>query len=227
MPSANYIWPQLLNKYARKVIEANGGEVVFEEYYLLDQAEYSATIGKIKDGKVDCVFNTLIPPGLQPFTKQLYELGFQKNGGVFSCVYFDDGGKTIIPASEMEGAVSCLDYYQAVDDPFSKTLREDYAKKFPDTKYPFGAGSGATGMYRGVKFYETAVRETGGKLGREEVAAALDHAVLKEGPGGGAEMVPGHYHAKMNMYIAVGKIDAGAVHFEVIDKATMVDPREC
>ena len=33
MPSANYVWPQLLNKYARKVIEANGGEVVFEEYY--------------------------------------------------------------------------------------------------------------------------------------------------------------------------------------------------
>jgi hypothetical protein len=82
-------------------------------------------------------------------------------------------------------------------------------------------------MYRGVKFYETAVKETGGKLGREEVAAALDHAVLRDGPGGGAEMVPGHYHAKMNMYIAVGKIDAGTVHFEVIDKATMVDPREC
>ena len=38
MPSANYVWPQLLNKYARKVIEANGGEVVFEEYYPLDQA---------------------------------------------------------------------------------------------------------------------------------------------------------------------------------------------
>ena len=28
-PSANYLWPQLLNKYARKVVEANGGEVVF------------------------------------------------------------------------------------------------------------------------------------------------------------------------------------------------------
>jgi ABC-type branched-subunit amino acid transport system substrate-binding protein len=71
MPSANYVWPQLLNKYARKVIEANGGEVVFEEYYPLDQLEYSATIGKIRDGKVDCVFNTVIPPGLQPFCKQL------------------------------------------------------------------------------------------------------------------------------------------------------------
>ncbi len=31
MPSANYVWPQLLNRYTRKVIEANGGEVVFEE----------------------------------------------------------------------------------------------------------------------------------------------------------------------------------------------------
>lgn len=227
MPSANYVWPQLLNKYARKVIEANGGEVVFEEYYPLDQAEYSATIAKIKDGKVDCVFNTLIPPGLQPFTTQLYESGFQKNGGVFSCVYFDDGVKTIVPANEMEGVVSCLDYYQAVDDPFSKTLRAAYAKKFPNTTYPLSAGSGATGMYRGVRFYEAAVKETGGKLGREEVAAALDHAVLKDGPGGGAEMVPGHHHAKMNMYIAVGKIDADTTHFEVIDEAAMVDPREC
>ena len=90
MPSANYVWPQLLNKYARKVIEANGGEVVFEEYYPLDQPEYSATIGKIRDGKVDCVFNTVIPPGLQPFVKQLYESGFQKNGGVLTCVYFDE-----------------------------------------------------------------------------------------------------------------------------------------
>src|SRR5436305_235843 len=32
------------------------------------------------------------------------------------------------------------------------------------------------------------------------VAAALDHAVLSNCPGGGAAMVPGHYHAKMNMY---------------------------
>jgi len=82
-------------------------------------------------------------------------------------------------------------------------------------------------MYRGVKFYEAAVKATGGKLGREEVAAALDKAVLPNGPGGGAEMVPGHYHAKMNMYIAVCKNDAGKTRYEVIDKAAMVDPREC
>ena len=102
-PRPNYVWPQLLNKYARKVIEANGGDVVFEEYYPLDQTEYSATIDKIRDGKVDCVFNTIIPPGLQPFVKQLYESGFQKNGGVVTCVYYDENLLNYHPAQEMEG----------------------------------------------------------------------------------------------------------------------------
>jgi branched-chain amino acid transport system substrate-binding protein len=227
MPSANYVWPQLLNKYARKAIEANGGEVVFEEYYPLDQAEYSATIGKIRDGKVDCVFSTIIAPGLQPFMKQLYESGFQKNGGVVTCVYYDENLLNYHPAQEMEGLVSCLDYFRAVNDPFGNALQEGYEKKFPGTKYLFTAGSASTGMYRGVKFYEAAVKATGGKLGREEVAAALDKAVLLNGPGGGAEMVLGKFHAKMNMYIAVCKNDAGKTRYEVVDKAAMVDPREC
>src|ERR1700736_170033 len=215
MPSANYVWPQLLNKYARKVIEANGGEVVFEEYYPLDQPEYSATIAKIRDRKVDCVFNTVIPPGLQPFVKQLYESGFQKNGGVLSCVYYDDNLLNYHPANEMEGLISCLDYFQAVADPFSQKLQEGYSKKFPDTKYLFTAGSAATGMYRGVKFYEEAVKETGGKLGREEVAAAMDSGKLDKGPGGGAQMVPGKMHCKMNMYIAQCKVDSGKTRYDV------------
>jgi branched-chain amino acid transport system substrate-binding protein len=227
LPSANYVWPQLLNKYARKVIQANGGEVVFEEYYPLDQAEYSATIGKIKDGKVDCVFNTVIPPGLQPFVKQLYESGFQRNGGVLSCVYYDENLLNYHPAREMEGLYSCLDYFLSVNDPFGNKLQEEYAKKFPGTKYPFTAGSAATGMYRGVKFYEAAVKATNGDLKREAVSAAMDKAKLADGPGGGAEMVPGKMHCKMNMFVAQCKVDGEKTRYEVISKANMVDPKEC
>jgi ABC-type branched-subunit amino acid transport system substrate-binding protein len=227
LPSANYVWPQFLNKYARKVIEANGGTVVFEEYYPLDQAEYSATIGKIRDGKVDCVFNTVIPPGLQPFFKQLHESGFQKNGGILSCVYYDEIALNYTPAQEMDGLYSCLDYFQAVDDPFSKKLQEDYAAKFPGTKFPFTAGSGSTGMYRGIKFYEAGVKGTNGDLAREAVSAVMDKAKLADGPGGGAEMVPGKMHCKMNMYVAVCKVEGGKARYDVISKASMVDPKEC
>lgn len=227
MPSANYVWPQLLNRYARRVIEANGGEVVFEEYYPLDQPEYSATIGKIRDGRVDCVFSTVIAPGLQPFMKQLHESGFQREGGVVTCVYYDENLLNYHPPQEMDGLYSCLDYFQAVDDPFSRQLQEGYARKFPGTRYLFTAGSASTGMYRGIKLYEAAVQETGGKLGREDVAAALDHAKIAQGPGGGAEMVPGKMHCRMNMYVAVCKVEAGKPRYDVIKRHDMVDPKEC
>ena len=36
------------------------------------------------------MFNTVIPPGVGPFFKQLYEAGFTKKGGRLSCVYYDE-----------------------------------------------------------------------------------------------------------------------------------------
>ncbi len=228
LPSANYVWPQLLNKYARKVIEANGAQVVFEEYYPLDQPEYSSTINKIRDGKVDCVFNTIIPPGLQPFTKQLYESGFQKNGGHVACVYFDENSLNYVAPRELEGVYSCLDFFHSVDDPFSKSLLAAYAKKFPGTKYEFTAGSAASGMYRGIRMYEAAVIATKGNVAREAVSAALNTVKIANGPGGGAQMVPGKMHAKMNMYVAQCVKGTGdKLRWDIISKFDMVDPKEC
>src|SRR5258708_38439579 len=86
LPSANYVWPHSLNVYARKVIEANGGEVIFEEYYPLDQIDFSATVNRIISNRVDVVFNTVSPAGVAAFCNQVYDAGFQKHGGRFFCV---------------------------------------------------------------------------------------------------------------------------------------------
>ena len=78
-------------------------------------------------------------------------------------------------------------------------------------------------MYRGLKLWEAAVKEAG-KLDREGVAAALDHAKIAEGPGGPAEMVPGKRHAKMRMYTAVAKNG----DYEIVARSEdLVDPKEC
>ena len=224
MPSANYVWPHLLNAYARKVIEANGGEVVFEEYYPLDQVEYSATVNKIMTDKVDVVFNTVIPPGVGPFIKQLYEAGFGKRGGRLSCVYYDENTLNINAPYEMEGLASCLDYFRAVDkdDPVSARIQAEYDKEFPG-KVLFAAGSAATGMYRGIMLWAAAVNEAK-SVDRAAVAAALDHAKIAEGPGGPAEMVPGKRHCKMKMYTAVAKNG----NYEIVEQSKgLVDPKEC
>jgi len=223
MPSANYIWPQLLNKWAREVIEANGGEIVMEEYYPLDQLEYSATVSTIMSEGVDHVFNTIIPPGLQAFSKQLYNAGFQERGGTQSCVYLDENSVNYVPERELEGMYSCLDFFHTVEDPHSQELLAGYQEMFPDTKYLFTAGSAATGMYRGIKLYEQAVIAAGGDLSRDAVSAALDTAEIAEGPGGAAAMVAGTGHAAMNMYIAQNQ----GGRWDIISQEEMVDPAEC
>jgi ABC-type branched-subunit amino acid transport system substrate-binding protein len=224
LPAANYVWPHKLNEYARKVIEKSGGEVIFEEYYPLDQVEYSATVNKIMTNNVDMVFTTVISPGVGPFFKQLYEAGYEKRGGRLACVYYDEDTLTINAPHEIEGLASCLDYFPAVinDDPASARIRAEYDKQFPG-KILFSAGSGATGMYRGLKLWEAAVKEAG-DLDRDAVAKALDHAKISEGPGGPAEMVPGKRHCRMKMYTAVAK----GGKYEIVARSDgLVDPKTC
>ncbi|WP_419906541.1 substrate-binding protein [Hoeflea sp.] len=223
MPSANYRWPQLLNKRAREIIEQNGGEVVMEEYYPLDQLEYSATVAKILSEKADHVFCTVIPPGVQAFTKQLHEAGFHDRGGSFSCVYYDEIAPNYVSAQTLEGAYSCLDYFHAVEDPFSQKLLADYNEMFPGTVHQFTAGSTSTGMYRALKLYEQAVIATNGDLAREVVSEAFDSASIEQGPGGPARIVPGTGHVAMNMYVAQAQGD----NWNILSKAEMVDPAEC
>ena len=224
-PSANYIWPHVLNQYARNLVQQNGGEVVFEEYYPIDQIEYGATVNKIMGGKVDIVFNTVIPPGVGPFFKQLYEAGFIKRGGRLCCVYYDENDLSINAPQEIEGLASCLDYFRAVDkiDPASAKIHAEYEAMFPNTKYLLAAGSAATGMYRGMMLWAEAVKKAG-KLDRDAVAEALDHAAIQQAPGGPAEMVPGKRHCKMKMYIAVAKNG----NFEIVEASdSLLDPKEC
>src|SRR3982751_5881508 len=64
LPSADYIWPRLLNEKARAVVTARGGAIVGEEYFPLDHTDYGRTIERILASGTEVVFNTTVPPGL-------------------------------------------------------------------------------------------------------------------------------------------------------------------
>lgn len=221
LPSADYVWPHVLNGKVREAVAANGGAIVGEEYFPLDHTDYRETVEKISSSGAEVVFNTIVPPGLTPFLELLHDSGFAKRGGSLVCTYFDENFLNLVPAAHVEGLYSCLDYYQEVSDPFSKDLIARYDRLYPgDAK--FTAGSACSGMYRGLKLWEAAVKEAG-SLAQEDVIRALDHARIAEGPGGPAEMVPGQHHVRMNMYIA----QANDGHFRVVENLGVIDPKEC
>jgi branched-chain amino acid transport system substrate-binding protein len=220
LPSADYIWPHIMNRVVRELVTANGGEIVGEEYFPLDHMDYGRTVERITASGAEVVFNTIVPPGLTPFLQELYDSGFTKQGGQLICTYFDENFLNLVPAEQVEGLYSCLDYYQNVSDPFSKELLGRYNELFPgDAK--FTAGSACSGMYRGLKLWAAAVEEAG-SLKQEDVVRALDHAKIAEGPGGPAQMVPGEHHARMNMYVA----QARSGRFEVVKSLGVIDPKE-
>lgn len=221
LPSADYIWPHIMNKKVGELATANGGAIVGEEYFPLDHTDYGKTVEKIATSGAEVVFNTIVPPGLTPFLEQLYNSGFKKRGGHLVCTYMDENFLNLAPAAHIDGLFSCLDYYQEVSDPFSKKLLNQYDKLYPGSA-KFTGGSACSGLYRGLRLWEAAVKEAG-SLKQEDVIKALDHAKIAEGPGGPAEMVPGQHHVRMNMYIAQAKDG----HFKIVKNLGVIDPKEC
>jgi len=220
LPSADYIWPHVLNARVREVVTANGGSIVGEEYHPLDHMDYEATVQRIVASGADAVFNTIVPPGVSPFLQRLHDAGFTRGGGQLVCTYFDENFVNMVPAEHVEGLWSCLDYYQAVDDPFSRRLLAQYEALYPgDAK--FTGGSACSGLYRGLRLWAAAVAEAG-SLDQDDVIAALDRAEIAEGPGGPAAMAPGQHHARMNMYIA----RARGGRFEIVERLGAIEPQE-
>jgi len=221
LPSADYIWPHVMNRKLREVATANGGSIVGEEYYPVDHTDFRATVDRIMTSGADVVFNTTVPPGVVPFLAQLHDAGFAKRGGLLVCTYFEENMLGLLPPAHVKGLYGCLDYYQTVSDPFSRALLARY-NQLNSEGPKFTAGSAATGMYRGLKLWEAAVKEAG-SLDQDAVVAALDHAKIAQGPGGPAEMVPGQHHLRMNMYIAQARKGV----FEIEQSLGAIDPKEC
>jgi branched-chain amino acid transport system substrate-binding protein len=220
LPSADYIWPRVMNRKVRQLVNASGGSIVGEEYFPLDHMDYRATVENITQSGADAVFNTIVPPGVTPFFEQLYNSGFSARGGQLICTYFDENFLNMVPAAHVEGLYSCLDYYQGVDDPFSRKLLAQYEALYPG-EAKFTGGGACSGLYRGLRLWASAVTEAR-TLSQSAVVAALDHAQIAEGPGGPAAMVPGQHHARLSMYI--GQARGGS--FQIIKSLGAIDPQE-
>ena len=220
LPSADYIWPRVMNARVKEVVRANGGTIVGEEYFPLDHTDYRATVEKINASRADVVFNTTVPPGVAAFLERLHASGFSGRGGQLVCTYFDENFLNMVPAAHVEGMYSCLDYYQGIGDPFSQKLLAQYNSLYPGHAM-FTGGSACSGLYRGLRLWAAAVTEAG-SLTQANVIAALDHAHIADGPGGSATMVPGQHHARMSMYIAQSR----AGRFEIVKSLGPIDPKE-
>src|SRR3954453_666460 len=103
LPSADYVWPHVLNKKVWEVVTEEGGTVVGEQYFPLDHMDYDRLVDDIMASDGGVVVNKISPPGLTPFLARLNEAGFTKRGGHVVCTYFDENFLNLVPAEQVEG----------------------------------------------------------------------------------------------------------------------------
>ena len=115
LPSADYIWPHVLNERVREVVTANGGEIVGEDYFPLDHTDYGETSSRSWRAAPRWCSTPSSRPGLTPFLQQLTTPASRARGGQLVCTYFDENFLNLVPAEQVEGLYSCLDYYQDVE----------------------------------------------------------------------------------------------------------------
>ena len=99
LPSADYIWPHIMNERVREIVTAAGGTIAGEEYFPLDHMDYAATVDRITASGAEVVFNTIVPPGVAPFLGLLHDSGFARRGGHLVCTYFDENFLNMVPAA--------------------------------------------------------------------------------------------------------------------------------
>lgn len=224
VPGTSYVFSQMTTEYVKPLIEKHGGELVYQEYFPRDQVDFSVAVARIMANKADVVFNLVINPGMGPLFKHLNEAGFQKGGGRLASIFHDDRYLALSQPEEVEGMVSCYDYFRAGNqfDPGSARLQAEYDKRYGGLENRT-AGALYPGAYRAVEMWATAVREAG-TTERQAVAKALDHAKVAVAPGGPAEMVPGQQHCRLNAYVAEAKNG----RFSLLDRGNqLVEPRQC
>ena len=215
---SDYIYPRNVNKAARRELEKRNIEIVFEEYYPMDQTDFSASAAKIHSEKIDCLVNAVIG-GLLPFSKQVFETGFYKNGGLVFHPAFSDSSFDYVPSKFFPNVLGAQPSFWDVKSPENEFIRNAYYDIDPKMKVEPGTIANAT--WRALQLYEQAIIKTNGDLRTDAIAEALPGSRTELNAGGPAEMIKNH--CKMNMYLAENQ----GGKMKVIAKDEMVDPREC
>ena len=132
LPSADYIWPRVLNRRSREVVDR-------ERRHDRRRGVLPArSRGLPRDRRPrSCraaprwCSTRSSRRGSRRSSSSCTTSGFTKRGGQLVCTYFDENFLNMVPAEHVEGLYGCLDYYQAVSDPFSDAAARPVRRALP------------------------------------------------------------------------------------------------
>ena len=193
---SDYEFPRNSISYAKKLLEASGGEVVGEEYTPTNATDFSSVINKIKKAEPDVVFSAVAGNSNVPFYKAYTQYGMDPKTTPICSVSTSEGTVKGIGEAAV-GTYSSFDYFNTLDTEASKKFVSKYAELFgTDTTVT----NQTEAAYHGVYFLAKALEKTK-SLKTSDIIDAFSGIEI-DAPSGKIKMDDENHHAWLNSYIA-------------------------
>jgi branched-chain amino acid transport system substrate-binding protein len=199
LAGSDYAFGRGMLAYARKLIEAQGGQVVGEEYLPVDQADWSGVIAKMKAARPDALLSATA--GGAPnvwLAKQLHAAGMKMPYG--NLAIDEHTAKGIGGAAT--GMLMAASYFAGIESPENTRFQRHLLVKFGAGVLPPNELS--VPQYEAVYLYKAAVERAGGTEAAK-VLQALG-TVSFQGPRGVVRMDQDH-HAALSMRLGQVRSD--------------------
>jgi urea transport system substrate-binding protein len=215
---ADYIWPHILNKHVRRIVEREGGTIVNEEYVPIPVSEFSSSIARIKQTKPDVIYSDLAGSAHLAFYKQFYAEGLHKSIKIGTPVVDEFAVKSLGP-EVAEGIYSCFAYFDVLNTPRNNEFKAKYYKKF-GAGVPVGPI--AQCMYIGIHMWAQGVRKAG-TTKVDAVIKAMESGLKFNAPEGEVYLEPKTHHLTHAAHI--GRVNAKG-QFEIIKSFSSIPSNE-
>jgi urea transport system substrate-binding protein len=127
---SDYVFPRTANKEIKAWAEANGVEILGEEYTPLGHTEYGTLISKLQDARPDAVFNTLNGDSNVAFFKQLKGAGVTAREMPVMSVSVAEEEVAGIGPENVAGHPVAWNYYQTTDTPANRRFVRAFKDRF-------------------------------------------------------------------------------------------------
>ncbi len=192
----DYVWPQVTNRHAKRIVAAGGGQVVVEEYAPLGAPKkFDEAVTRIKSRKPDLVLITLVGADNVNFNRTFAGFGLAKDIVRMSSL-LEENTLLGIGAENSASLYGCMSYYASNPTPENQAFKQAYAKKFGDKAPQLGLIG--VDCYAGMKFIEAAVKKAGSAK-PDDVAKVAEGLTFDSASG---RMTMRKRHVDKNMFLA-------------------------
>ena len=214
---SDYVFPRTANKEIIAYSEANGIEIVGEEYAPLGHTDFSTIVTKLKGSGAEAVFNTLNGDSNVAFFKEYKNVGLKAETTPVVSVSIAEEEVGGIGVDNVVGQLTAWNYYQTVESPQNETFVKAFKAKYGDdrvTSDPMEAAYTSLYLWKGMV-------EKAKSFAVADVQAAAD-GVSFDAPEGTVTVNGDNHHIAKTALI--GKIDADGLIYPVWESDGPIEP---